>query len=249
MKRANLFTSVAISAAVTLLTIGCTDPDPGKAFDQYTEIVGEGSDGTQGLCDAENRDLSGLYFVRLQHSISPPDHILMSFDVTNSSDGYKIVVQPLKTDFTSDKIDELDENGDPVCRTDSDGNIVYEKDNPEQCRINQVNAPREDARTPAGNPIVVEGLTLDSNNELHIDLDQLRVDGTANSFTGGDILADIKLTVVGCVEDEAFICGKGRMDVFEPITFNNAKGNFGGVLVDEISSENVAPVTCDGEFL
>lgn len=249
MKRANLFTSVAMSAAVTMFAVGCTDPDPGGAFDQYTEIVGEGTEGTKGLCDAENRDLSGLYFVRLQHSISPPDHILMSFDVAQGSDGYKIVVQPLKTDFTSEKIDELDENGDPVCRRDKDGNIIYQKDNPDQCRINQVNAPREDARTPAGDPIIVEGLKLDSNNELNIQLDQLRVDGTANSFTGGDILADIKLTVVGCKEDDAFICGKGRMDVFEPISFNNAKGNFGGVRVQEITNESAAPVSCEGEFL
>src|SRR5699024_239313 len=126
MKRANLISAVTMCAVVTLFTYGCADPDPGGAFDQYTEIVGEESLGTAGLCDADDRDLSGFYFVRLQHDIGPSDHILMSFDVSQSGGKYNLVVQPLKTDVTNERINKLDENGDPICRVDKDGNIIYE---------------------------------------------------------------------------------------------------------------------------
>lgn len=247
MKRANLISAVTMCAVVTLFTYGCADPDPGGAFDQYTEIVGEESLGTAGLCDADDRDLSGFYFVRLQHDIGPSDHILMSFDVSQSGGKYNLVVQPLKTDVTNERINKLDENGDPICRVDKDGNIIYESNDPEQCKYEKIDAPREDARTPVGDPITLSGLEMDENGELHIELDQLRVDGQANSFTWGDILADISLTVVGCADDDQLICGVGNLDVFEPTNFPGRKGNFGGVLVDEITTDSKAPLSCDAD--
>lgn len=211
MKRTNFILAVAMCAVVALFTYGCVDPDPGGAFDEYTAIVGEEATGDDVLCASEERDLSGFYFVRLQHSVGPANHILMSFDVEETNGSYTIVVQPLKTDFDSKK------------------------------------EPREDARTPVGDAIVVEGLKQDENAELHIALTQLRVDGEANSFTWGDILADIDLVIAACEGDDSFICGTGDLNVFEPFPFPNETANFGGVRVDEITTDSVAPKGCNSD--
>lgn len=104
MKRANLLTIFATSVLVLLFANSCVDPDAAGEFDRYTELVGDAPE-IAGLCTAENRDISGLYFARLQHQISRENHILLSLEFTSTGDTYNVVMQPLKAD--------VDKEGDP----------------------------------------------------------------------------------------------------------------------------------------
>src|SRR5699024_7898777 len=121
------------------------------------------------------RDISGFYFVRLSHSVSPGQHILLSFDIEETGeDVYTIVVQPLLTDIGQDK------------------------------------EPREDAREPVGDAIIVEGLAPDEDGVFQLSLEEVTVDGQANSVTWSDILADMDLTITPCEDEENdIICGEG----------------------------------------
>lgn len=105
MKRANLILLFALSAVLGLSVSACTDPDPGGEFDRYSEMVGEG-DGADGnyVCNAQPVDLSGFYLARLQHSVNPFTHLLLSFDIeSTATDTYTLVVQPLLTDINQAK--------------------------------------------------------------------------------------------------------------------------------------------------
>lgn len=209
MKRANLLTIFATSVLVLLFANSCVDPDPAGEFDRYSELVGEAPAET-GLCISENRDISGLYFVRLQHQISLENHILLSFDIDRTGDTYTIVVQPLKADVTKE--------GDP----------------------------RDDARTPTGDPIILENAEMDANGTIRMDLKRVIVSGEANSLTWSEIDADFDLTIVPCADEPEFLCGKADLELYKPLT-TPTKGTFGAVLVDDIDMSAVAPISCEGD--
>lgn len=209
MKRANLLTIFATSVLVLLFANSCVDPDPAGEFDHYSEFVGE-APAVAGMCATENRDISGLYFARLQHQIARENHILLSFDVTRSGDAYTLIVQPLKADVTPD------------------------------------GEPRSDARTPAGDAIVIENAPMDSSGIIQVQLDHVIVDGEANSLTWSEIDADFDLTIGGCTGEADFICGMADLKLYQPLD-TDTEATFGAVRVDTIDMSSVAPVSCDGD--
>lgn len=209
MKRANLLSVLAMSVFSLIFATSCVDPDPAGEFDTYSEFVGEAPAETD-LCISENRDISGLYFVRLQHQIQLANHILLSFDIDRTGDTYTIVVQPLKAD--------VDKDGDP----------------------------REDARTPAGDPIILSDVEMDANGAIRMQLEHVIVSGEANSLTWSEIDADFDLTITPCVDKPEFLCGKADLELYKPLA-TPTKGTFGAVLVDDIDMSSVAPISCEDD--
>lgn len=241
MKRSKFLALVVGAAATFALTTACESPDSQKRFDEYSEIVGE-IPATSDLCESEKRDLTGTYFVRLQHSIGPPNHILMELTATQQGDKYKLVFQPLKADYTQEKIDLLDENGDIVYKLDANGDIRTDKDGnpiPEQ-----INKPRDDARAPAGDPIILENVEVAANGEMEISMRRIVVDGEANTFTWGEIEADIDLNVALCTT--GVICGKGTLKTYRPLQLDGV-ANFGALEVESVDTTSTAPVDCDSD--
>lgn len=209
MKRVKfLFLSGALAASL-VFAAACESPDSQARFDEYSEIVGDAPPQSE-LCDASIQDLSGKYFLRLQHSISANNHILMELDVVETGDNnYTLNFIPLKADILV--------GGDP----------------------------RPDAREPVGDPIVLENISQNAAGEFEVNLVDITVGGEANSFTGGDIVATINLTVAAC--DKGFLCGKGDLSTSKPLTFRNQKANFGAVAVDSIDQDSKAPIDCTSE--
>lgn len=241
MKRSKFLALVVGAAATFALTTACESPDSQSRFDEYSEIVGE-TEPTSELCDSEKRDIEGKYFMRLQHSIGPQNHIMMEVDVTPQGDNYKLVFQPLKADYTQEMINVLDEDGNIVYKLDEDGNPRLDKDgNPIPEKIN---APRDDARAPAGDPIILENVEVSSNGEMHFEMERVVVDGEANTFTWGEIEADITLTVAVC--STGVICGKGSLQTYRPLQLTGV-ANFGALEVDTVDLESTAPVDCDSD--
>lgn len=242
MKRAKLIALIASIAATFTIATACESPDSQKRFDEYSEIVGNEPPSAE-LCDSEKRDISGKYFVRLQHSISRENHILLELDITPQGNNYKLIFQPLKTDMIKDEIDLVDENGDIVYRVDADGNLVLDK-NGDPIPV-RVRAPRDDARTPTGSAIVLENVPVTSKGELQANLDRIVVNGDANSFTWGEIEADISVTVASCAG--GLLCAKGTLETYRPVPFKNKTVTFGATLVDTIDQDSKAPVDCDSD--
>lgn len=216
MKRASIIGLVASLATTFALTTACESPDAGARFDEYTSIVGDEAPPSE-LCDAEVRDMSGKYFFRLQHQLSPVHNILMELDIVSTAENtYTLTFMPLKADLVT--------GGDP--------------EDPEDWR--------DDAREPVGTPIVVEGVQQSPNGEFDLELIQASVTGEANSLTGGEILADIFMTVAAC--SDGLICGDGKLDLFAPLALKNQRGTFGATLAnDGIDDSNTAPFSCSSD--
>lgn len=216
MKRASIIGLIASLATTFALTTACESPDSGARFDEYTGIVGDEAPDSE-LCDAEVQDLAGKYFFRLEHQLSNVHNILMELDITSTAENtYTLTFIPLKADLVTGGSFENDEDRRP------------------------------DAREPVGDPIVVENIQQSSNGEFQIELLEARVSGEANSLTGGEILADIYMTIAAC--SDGLICGDGKLDLYTPLAIKNQSGTFGATPADDgIDQSNTAPHSCTAD--
>lgn len=77
-------------------------------------------------------------------------------------------------------------------------------------------APRENAREPVGEPIVVTGVEVNANGEFEFELIGVEIAAESNGGTGGPISADLfNLQGRTCSGDR--LCGEGVISVFSPI--------------------------------
>lgn len=109
-------------------------------------------------------------------------------------------------------------------------------------------AARPDARTPAGDPIVVEDVQLTEEGTFTLSLVDARVNGEANPLSGGNILATIELE--GFVTSSSSWCGLAGGAATEPTTIDLTGSTFGaGVVSDETIAEFVPIPKCEGSVV
>ncbi len=102
MKLLNTIAPFVTGVATISLLFGCTTPDPEGRFEEFSEIKANEPIPEGNFCDARSQDIEGTYFVRIQHSISSKNHILMSLTVKENGGAYDLTFQPLKTDNKPD---------------------------------------------------------------------------------------------------------------------------------------------------
>lgn len=109
-------------------------------------------------------------------------------------------------------------------------------------------AARPDARTPAGDPIVVEDVQLTEEGTFTLSLVDASVNGEANPLSGGNILATIELE--GFVTSSTSWCGLAGGAATEPTTIDLTGSTFGaGVITDETIAEFVPIPKCEGNIV
>lgn len=101
-------------------------------------------------------------------------------------------------------------------------------------------APRADARTAVGDPIIVNDVQLTESGQFDVDLGQIEVDGSANPISGGDIVASIQLQ--GFVLGTNSFCGTATGDVTAPTMLPLAGSTFGAVLIEVDDIKLIDPV-------
>ena len=107
------------------------------------------------------------------------------------------------------------------------------------------NDPRSDARTPVGDPIVVENVQLTEEGTFSVTLTDANVAGSANPISGGDIVATIELS--GFVTSATTFCGTAAGEVSQPTLLNLAGSTFGAGIIDDDSIGTFEPIPkCEG---
>lgn len=110
---------------------------------------------------------------------------------------------------------------------------------------------REDARTPAGDPIIVEDVPFADDGTFAADMGEVTMNGDANLISGRDIRAVLQLA--GRVDAVDFFCGTVSGDVVFPIPLPLEGSTFGAILVTDgdlfsVTEPAVAcPVTDTGD--
>lgn len=109
------------------------------------------------------------------------------------------------------------------------------------------NAPRPDARTPVGDPIIVENVQLTEEGTFSLTLENATVAGEANPISGGQIVAT--LTLNGYVLSTTSFCGTLAGDLKEPFP-SPLTGSFGAGIVTDETMAAFEPVSkCEGGII
>lgn len=129
--------SLVAGLAATFAITACESPDVEGRFNDYSELVGEGTPGPAGFCNTQTPLGEGTYLLRLQHTINKNRNIYFEVEVTQADgDAYDISFQPLKSDEQKGTADPRPDGrspiGDPIVLTglipDSEGIVTLSAD-------------------------------------------------------------------------------------------------------------------------
>lgn len=102
--------------------------------------------------------------------------------------------------------------------------------------------PREDRRTPVGEPIVVSGVVIDEAGSFAVSVDGLVLEDESNPVTGRLVRGNVSLT--GSFRDLTTSCGDVGGQIVEPLTLNLNGSTFTLFRSDDFNAVEDIPINC-----
>lgn len=101
-------------------------------------------------------------------------------------------------------------------------------------------------RTPVGDAININGVSVGANGVFSLSFDHVIVSGDANSATGSEIEATLVFNAATCDTDR--ICGTGGFDLHRPLPISGRDAWFSASRIDDaelIMSDNAIAADCE----